>query len=224
MADTVWCHLLYNATKHQKKKHGLLLSLNGKILKLKGRSSFSVPTNTFLSPPSASASPTSSLLCGRPISSVTSGLWQGGLVMATHSCNMDGAFHISVVNKRNRSRSFSISTSHDLPTAWQRRREKGGERGEGRRLYWPCFSNGCSLTVWQWPEPSFGKDHHSIFIHRGERKNERQGGGTERRIVFSLMGKDQSRLGIPLRVKYKNTEKSFFPPLVMREFLFSMII
>lgn len=87
---------------------------------LKELSCFSVRTNIWLFPPSVF------LVCGRPISSETSGLWQGGLVMATHSCNMDGAFHISVVNKGNRSRSLSISTSHDLPRSWQR--QKGEER------------------------------------------------------------------------------------------------
>ena len=68
------------------------------------------------------------LVCGRPISSESSGLWQGSLVMATHSCNMDCAFHISVVNKGNGRRSFSITTSHDLPRSWQRRTEAARER------------------------------------------------------------------------------------------------
>lgn len=73
------------------------------------------------------------LIRDRPISSETGGLWQGGLVMATHSCNIDGAFHISVVSKGNRSRSFSISTSYDLPRSWQRL--KGGERECSRESY-----------------------------------------------------------------------------------------
>lgn len=77
-------------------------------------------------------------VCGRPISSERSGLWQGGLVMAAHSCNMDGAFHISAVNKGNRSRSFSISTAHDLPTPWQR--QKGKQRGS----HWPRFQTAAS--------------------------------------------------------------------------------
>lgn len=94
---------------------------------LKELSGFSVRTNIWLFPPSVL------LVCSRPISSETSGLWQGGLVMATHSCNMDGAFHISVVNKGNRSRSLSISTSHDLPRSWQR--QKGEERGREGESY-----------------------------------------------------------------------------------------
>lgn len=81
-------------------------------------------------------SPSVFLVCGRPISSQRSGLWQGGLVMAAHSCNTDSAFPISAVNKGNRSRSFSISTAHDLPTCWQRLK---GERGESRPVVsWSC--------------------------------------------------------------------------------------
>lgn len=130
---------------------------------------FQVLTNTSLFPPSVF------LFCGWAISSVTSGLWQGGLVMATHSCNMDGAFHISVVNKGNRSRSFSISTSHDLPTSWQR-----GEERERAGL--TMFSNGCFLTVWQWPEHCFGQAYHSIFIHwESVREFESYCGNTEKK-------------------------------------------
>lgn len=32
----------------------------------------------------------------------------------------------------------------------------------------PMFSNGCFLTVWQWPESSFGQDYYSILTGSGE--------------------------------------------------------
>lgn len=83
--------------------------------------------------------------CSRPISSERSGLWQGGLVTAARSCNTAGAFHISAVNKGNRSRSFSISTAHDLPTCWQRLK---GKRGELR----PALSRSCTAG---WPVTSY---------------------------------------------------------------------
>lgn len=111
--------------------------------KLKEQCSCSILPNIWLFPPSVVPAR------GRPISSETSGLWQGGLFLATHSCNMDGAFHISVGNKGNGSRSFSINTSHDLPRSWQRQKE--GERGgEIDRVILTRLSKGCFFIMWQW--------------------------------------------------------------------------
>lgn len=100
-----------------------------------------VPGNIWLPSPSVFRS------CGRPISSERGGLWQGGLVTAAHSCNTDGAFHISAESKGNRSRSFSISTAHDVPTCWQRLK---GERAE----LCPVVSWSCTAD---WPMTSFSK-------------------------------------------------------------------
>lgn len=110
---------------------------------VKEECSCSILPNIWLFPPSVV--PTR----GRPISSESSGLWQGGLFMATHSCNMDGAFHISVGNKGNGSRSFSINTSHDLPRSWQRQKG-GGRRGEIDRVILTRLSKGCFFIMWQW--------------------------------------------------------------------------
>lgn len=110
--------------------------------RVKEQPSCSILPNIWLLPPCAVVSG------GRPISSETSGLWQGGLVMATHSCNMDGAFHISVVNKGNGIRSFSINTSHDLPRSWQSQKE--GERGGIDRGILTSLSKGCFFIMWQW--------------------------------------------------------------------------
>lgn len=92
--------------------------------------------------------------CSRPISSERSGLWQGGLVTAARSCNTAGAFHISAVNKGNRSRSFSISTAHDLPTCWQRL--KGKRRELRPALSWSCTA-GWPVTSYSNSQPEKGR-------------------------------------------------------------------
>lgn len=99
--------------------------------------------------------------CGRPISSERSGLWQGSLVTAAGSCNTAGAFHISAVNKGNRSRSFSISTAHELPTCRQRLK---GKRRESRPA--PSWSHAAG-----WPVTSFSNSQPEKG-RNGERRQE----------------------------------------------------